>query len=221
MFNVEQEVGPVRPRVAVMGLYNSGSTALAGMLSRMGVTLGPPFWRNSEEGHPENFYESRHLSGTLRSWWGEPLATPMVPEHTRIGYLLAWAHFYEGRHPGPIGAKHPLLSLCGPDLLTAWGSAARFIRCGRPLNESIDGLRRRGWFPGHEVGLQTRLWDALVDLERQPNANVTTVDWGMAKADPLGAARAVARAAGIDPSAEQLDAAAAVVHPPALMPLAA
>jgi hypothetical protein len=40
--------------------------------------------------------------------------------------------------------KHPLLSLCGEDLVQAWGPETRFVRCCRPLADSIDSLRRLG-----------------------------------------------------------------------------
>ena len=38
----------------------------------------------------------------------------------------------------------PLLSLCGEDLVQAWGPETRFIRCCRPLEDSIDSLKRLG-----------------------------------------------------------------------------
>jgi hypothetical protein len=43
-----------------------------------------------------------------------------------------------------VGAKHPLLSLCGEDLVQAWGPETHFVRCCRPLEDSIDSLKRLG-----------------------------------------------------------------------------
>ena len=51
-------------RIAVLGVYRSGSTAVAGALHHLGVDMGPPFF--------EGFYESAGLSKQLRRWWDEP-----------------------------------------------------------------------------------------------------------------------------------------------------
>jgi len=46
--------------------------------------------------------------------------------------------------------KHPLLGLCLPELEEAWGPETIFIHAKRPLEDSIRGLKRRGWFPEPE-----------------------------------------------------------------------
>lgn len=201
-------------RIAILGLYNSGSTVLAGMLHRMGVNMGAPFWMTSEEDHDKNFYESWGLSRQVRRWWAEPLAEQRVPAAERIGFLQAWMALQEAARPGPVGAKHPLLSLCAADLATAWGPETCFVRAGRPLEESVDGLCRRSWFPGHEIALQTRLWDALAAFERS-HPSVVTIDWNQVKSNPLSAARDLASAVGLAPTEEQLTAAASLVRAPA------
>jgi hypothetical protein len=207
-------------RIAVLGLYNSGSTVLAGMLHRMGVNMGAPFWMTSEEGHPENFYESWLISRHLRRWWTEPLAQERVAAADRIQFLQSWAVVQEDARPGPLGAKHPLLSLCAADLVAAWGPKTCFVRASRSLEDSVAGLRRRGWFPDHEVVLQSRLWDALAEFE-QSHPPTVTLDWNRVKSNPAWAARELASAVGLDPTKEQLAAAAALVHAPAGPALAA
>jgi len=121
----------ITKRIAVVGLYNSGSTALAGMLHRMGVNMGAPFWTNSEEDHPENFYESWDLSIQIRSWWTEPLIVETAAASERIKFLKNWASAQQFVRPCPLGAKHPMLSLSVNDLLEAWGANTCIIRaCG-------------------------------------------------------------------------------------------
>ena len=117
----------------------------------------------------------------------------------------------EAERPGPLGAKHPLLSLSAFDLASAWGEETIFIRAARPLDESIDGLCRRGWFPGHEAALQMRLWDALQTFEQSGGA-VASIDWNRVKSDPAWAAQELATAAGISPTERQLQTAAALVR---------
>ena len=206
-------------RIVVLGLYNSGSTVLAGMLHRMGVNMGPPFWRNPRDGHEENFYESRQLSHQLRQWWAEPLGIERVSAPYRIGFLKTWAALQEKMSRAPVGAKHPLLSLSAFDLASAWGGGTCFIRAWRSMEESLDGLRRRAWFPGHEIALQKKLWEALESFERGHSVN--RFDWNNVKSDPAQTARDLARAASLSPTGDQLAAAAALFRSPAARPLAA
>ena len=189
------------------------------MLHRMGVNMGAPFWMTSEDGHQDNYYESWMLSRQLRCWWNEPTGTERVAAADRIRYLQSWAVVQEAERTAVLGAKHPLLSLSAFDLVEAWGSSTRFVRASRPLDESIAGLQRRGWFPGYEVALQTRLWKALEAFEH--SHAVISVDWNRAKADPIWAAQELAQAAGLTPSDEQLHHAAALVHAPIPAALAA
>jgi len=51
-------------RVAVLGLYRSGSSAAAGVLHHLGVEMGAPYF--------EDHFESAQLAKRLRRWWHEP-----------------------------------------------------------------------------------------------------------------------------------------------------
>ena len=198
-------------RIAVLGLYNSGSTAIAGVLHRLGVNMGPPFWRSSDDNDPNNFYESVDLSWHLRRWWNEPELIEKTTAADRIRFLKLWIELQECAHPGPSGAKHPLLSLCGDDLITAWGRDTQFIWCWRPLDQSIAGLQRRGWFPGSEESLQQRLWDALNDFDSR-HGGVARLDWAQVQSDPVEATRQLARLAGLERSDDQLLTAARFIR---------
>ena len=123
-------------RIAVLGVYRSGSTAVAGALHHLGVDMGPPFF--------EGFYESACLSEQLRRWWDEPRLREKVRQAKRIRVLAQWIKEREQGGAKWVGMKHPLLSLCGEDLVQAWGPETRFIRCCRPLEDSINSLKRLG-----------------------------------------------------------------------------
>ena len=123
-------------RIAVLGVYRSGSTAVAGALHHLGVDMGPPFF--------EGFYESAWLSEQLRRWWDEPRLREKVGQAKRVRVLARWIQEREQGGARWVGMKHPLLSLCGDDLVQAWGPETRFIRCCRPLEDSIDSLKRLG-----------------------------------------------------------------------------
>jgi hypothetical protein len=198
-------------RIAVVGLYNSGSTAIAGVLHLLGVSMGPPFWRSSDDDDPNNYYEPVDLSWHLRRWWNEPEIIEKTAAADRIRFLKRWIELQECAHPGPSGAKHPLLSLCGDDLITAWGPDTQFIWCWRPLDQSIAGLQRRGWFPGSEESLQQRLWDALESFESR-HEGLVRLDWARVQSHPGEATRQLAALAGLERSDEQLLTAARFIR---------
>jgi hypothetical protein len=114
--------------------------------------MGAPYWMDN--------FESARLAKRLRRWWQEPQVQECFPRAERVRKLGDWAAFLEAGHPTHVGAKHPLLTLCGDDLIEAWGPGTRFIWTYRPLEESIASIHRTGWWP-EQVGekLQRRLWD--------------------------------------------------------------
>lgn len=199
------------PRIAVLGLYNSGSTAVAGVLHRLGVNMGPPFWETSDDGSAYNFYEPYDLAWHLRRWWDEPHAIERVAAADRIRFLSGWIALQETVRPGPSGAKHPLLSLCANDIAAAWGPNTRFIWCWRPLGQSISGLQRRGWFTGYEESLQQSLWDALHEFESS-RADVAKLDWARVKSDPEWSTRELAALTELELSETELRAAAKFIR---------
>jgi hypothetical protein len=198
-------------RFAILGLYNSGSTTLAGMLHRLGANMGPPFWANDDEGSEHNFYEPYDLSSHLRRWWDEPHIIERTPAEERTAFLRHWVQRQECVGPAPVGAKHPLLSLCARDLMAGWGADTRLIWSYRDLEASVRGLERRGWFRGLESAAQQRLWDGLHEFELS-NGNIVRVSWDDVRSDPPGAARCLSSLVGLAPTESQLTAAIAFVR---------
>ncbi len=198
-------------RVVVLGLYNSGSSVVAHMFHALGVNMAPPYFVTSDEDADNNYYEPRDLSTKLRRWWNEPLAEESVTARARVEYLHAWAEQKEAMRPGRVGAKHPLLSLCANDLALAWGEDTRFVWARRPIEDSIAGLVRRGWFRGHEARLQRRLWDAI-DAFETSGAKVERIEWTDLHEDPMATARRLATIVGITDAETRLAAATRFVR---------
>lgn len=128
-------------RIAIVGTYRSGSSAIAGALHFLGVELGGPFWGN--------YYESDELAAMLRGWWCEPHLVEASPVEQRRTQLAQWIAKREAT-ARVVGAKHPLLSLSLDDLVHSWGASTRFIWCKRPIEQSIASLERCGWWTGSE-----------------------------------------------------------------------
>jgi hypothetical protein len=201
---------PITTRIAVLGLYNSGSTALAGALHRLGVHMGSPFWYNSDDNAKNNYYEPWDLGCQLRYWWNEPAIRENTDRQTRIACLGNWVRMRQCFHQVAVGAKHPLLCLCGEDLLTAWGADTIFLRACRLLDESIERLKARNWFSNHEDSLQRTLWQALEQFcARQPHL---PVEYRRLRSEPAAVLREIAAYAHLHPTASQLAAAEAFIE---------
>lgn len=202
---------PTSIPIVVLGQYNSGSTVVAGILHRLGVDMGGPFWRCSDDHSPENFYEPWDLSSHLRYWWDEPYLRETVDKPTRIALLTHWLRQRQRLYPGPVGVKHPLLALETDTILQAWGAAVLFLRARRPLDESLDRLRARQWFAGHEEPLQRKLWQALEAFgSRQPHLSVSS---HRLRAEPAAVIAEIAAYAHLTLTSAQHAAAVAFIRP--------
>ena len=187
----------------MLGLYRSGSSAAAGALHHLGVEMGAPYWRNH--------YESARLARRLRRWWHEPDLQERYPRAERVRKLGDWIAFLEAGGATHVGAKHPLLSLCGDDLLEAWGPAVRFIWTHRPLDESIASIRRTRWWPEpHGAELQRRLWDPVNRFfEGREHLRIEFADM---LADPAREIRRIVAYLGLAPDPGRFAAALASIH---------
>jgi len=142
-------------RIAVIGLYNSGSTAIAGTLHRLGVNMGAPYHGN--------FFESLEIKSKLCEWWDEPRMQKFTSKKQRVAYLRAWIKRQEAEGYEHVGVKHPLLCLSAYDLEAAWDKRVKYIWAHRSLNDSINGLEKRRWF-SHPKPLQEYLWHSAMEF---------------------------------------------------------
>ena len=219
-----------RNRIAVVGLYNSGSTAVAGVLSSLGVHFGNTSWA----------YEDESMASFLAKAWDEPWGDAKIFSHEqRVQRLRDWMVNWEASTNSTLlGLKHPLLSLSGLDVLTAWGNETTFVWAHRPLKESIAGLNRRSWFDYTvstpeantlRAQYQTKLWRSLraffecgPDGSDDPGAAAAdaascrahrplVVSYSELLRDPDEVVLRIANALGLDRSAEEISNAAATV----------
>ena len=194
--------GKIGIRIAVLGTYSSGSTAVAGCLHHLGVRMGRQFWRE--------FYEPAELSQRLRSWWDEPRLVERVGAADRVRELADWVRDMERDWDGPVGVKHPLLSLCGPDLEAAWGPGVRYVWAHRPLDNAVRSLARRGWWPDPDR-MQQRLWDGVSGF--LAGRDHLRVEFREMMADPDREVRRLCDELGLDPDPERVATAVAAVRP--------
>ena len=173
--------------VAVLGTYRSGSSAVAGVLHYLGVDMGGPFWGEH--------FESAELAQVLRQWWSEPRLVAAMASQQRQEHLRTWITARLQRSD-VLGAKHPLLSLCGRDLVEAWGEETKFLWCRRSLDDSISSLKRMGWWPDAER-IQRKLHEACVEFFDQREC--FEVEYADTRDDPRKQVALLAETLGLRP----------------------
>jgi hypothetical protein len=191
------------PRIAVLGLYNSGSSCLAGCLHHLGVDMGAPYWGSC--------FEPYDLAAVLRRVWNEPQGRSDLDPANRVQLLRHWMLGREAAASTStlaVGAKHPLLALAPDDIGQAWGPDVKYLWAHRDLDESIARLHRRGWFGSDEAreGIQRKLW-AGVSAFADARPDLLTVRFDDLRADPAGQIDAVSAFLGLAPTLAQRAAA--------------
>ena len=96
--------------------------------------------------------------------------------------------------------------------MAAWGANARFVWAWRPFADSVAALQRRGWYIGLEQSMQKKLWDAL-NAFAYSHAGVIRVELERVRSEPWVVARQLASIAGLEPSHQNLIAAAEFIRP--------
>lgn len=195
-------------RVAVVGLFRSGSSYWAKVLHRLGVNMGDHFWENDNPDDLKNHYEALRLAEVLRRLWDEPSFAHPRPRDERVSALRAWI---DGRHGFThYGAKHPLLSLDIDAILEAWGQDTAIIWCDRPREDSIASIRKSfSWADEQRVSIEITIWDVLhaYFVDRAPAAKM---DFAEMKTSPASRDAAIERlidVLGLAPTGEQIQAA--------------
>lgn len=123
-----------RPYVMVLGLHNSGSSALAGVIHKLGVSMGD-LWAPAAHDKNGGGFEARYLAKLCERLMPFPSTQLKVPERAVAPALLKWMNSRKGIR---LGMKYPHLCYFAqflPDV--------QVIHADRPLAESVRGLQRR------------------------------------------------------------------------------
>lgn len=134
------------PMVAVLGPYSGGTSAVAGALHHLGVSMGSHFETPDKTNRSGNF-EAVELARLCRLMFEEPWLAENVDYETRIKLLAIWASSHTKSHSPThrvVGGKHPILSLMGPELTEAWQRPA-IISVERDEAAIVNSLVKRQW----------------------------------------------------------------------------
>jgi len=208
------------PFVAVVGLHRSGSSCVAMMLHKLGVSMGDKLVG----------YESRNGGGGeaagLAKLCERAARFPKagIDDSQKCKQMLSrWIADRRRRNKGPIGGKYPHLCAMGGMLKEICGKSLRVIHCDRPLADSIDSLKRRsrkcrGWLAisdGQSEKVQQWLWDQkLPFLSSLPIGRVLHIRYADLLERPEVVVDSMISFLGISPTESQRSDAIAHVIPP-------
>jgi LPS sulfotransferase NodH len=178
--------------IVILGPYRCGSSAIAQVLSHLGVEMG---------GLTEH-YENKQLAEWLRGCWDEPWLNEKVTAAERVQWLRTFGDKIRG------AMKHPLLSLCTKEI-EAIELPLQWVSALRPIEESITSLQNISWWPNCRE-LQERLYDErekfLMGREHVP------IQFGDLKANPARQIVRLVQRLGLTPTNEQMQAAVECVR---------
>jgi len=204
------------PFVAVIGLHRSGSSCIAMMLHKLGVSMG-----NKIRG-----YEAKNGGGGeavgLSAICEKAARFPATAIRNPAKCQTALSRWIAGRRRaarGICGGKYPHLCAMGDMLREAAGAGLLVVHCDRPLEESVESLKRRsrksrGWLAVSDEDserVQAWLWaEKQKFLSATPPHQVLNVQYARLRKDPAAIVAEMVEFLGIRPTEEQV--AAAVAH---------
>jgi len=199
----------------VCGPWSSGTTAVAGLLARLGMNGMPPFLSTVDERTP-NSYESIAFRAAVDEVASEATVSVTAPPPVIVERLTAFRERIVRQEHGPyagerIFLKYPLSALVIPQLCEVFRT--RIVYVLRPIRDIEATRARRGWgphtgAPGGQV-LYGAMFRSLVE-HRIPMPLM--LRFAELIEDPVATARELARFADLDVEPGRIAEAAAFVR---------
>ena len=202
----------------VCGPFGSGTTAVAGLLARLGAVGFGPYYRPTDTLTPDSheLVAFRELILTLASEQTTTLKPRADIKAALDGFRARIANQELGRYDDnaaiPIFLKHPLAALIIPQICAAFDT--RLIYLVRPVRDIELSRRRRKW--GAQYGakaagiIYSHMFNALINH----SFPTTIVRYAELVHSPLEHTRRLAAVAGLKCSANVMREAAAFVRSP-------
>jgi hypothetical protein len=139
MAEAEQEI------IVVLGSFRGGTSCVAGILDRLGISMGRETI-HVDATNPKGYFECKRLHRLCRRVFDYPSLGRKLTSPEIIAQLRYWANRRSTQESKPkmIGAKHPTLSCLGPEITVAWPKA-RFVVVDREPSEILESIDRTRW----------------------------------------------------------------------------
>ncbi|MCG8419595.1 MAG: sulfotransferase [Proteobacteria bacterium] len=206
------------PFVAVMGLHRSGSSCLAGVLSKLGVHMGTDLIGYESTGG----FEDWGLARLCEDAYPFPTTKLRLSADMLLFELRAYVRMARdtARRKGTIaGGKYPQLCAMGDLLHRTCGDQLKIIHIDRPKQESIASLKTRCQHAtgsdkasdGEVTRVQEWLWQEKQQfLQKHEHLTIQYADLCR---DPHHEIKRIIHYLGITPSSAAIDLAAGHVRP--------
>lgn len=192
-----------------IGLHRSGSSCLAGVLHKLGVHLGNQLGGYESTGG----LEAVALTQLCERAFPFPTTALAMPRDQLVSELRSFINEKrrEANWKNTIaGGKYPHLCALGDDLQTACGDALRVIHINRPLDESIQSLKKRsaketGWLniPDDQAEAVQR-WLCDEKSEFLAKIDHLTVEFDDLRSDPAGQVERIVQYLELTPTGDQV-----------------
>jgi hypothetical protein len=202
--------------ILVCGPFGSGTTAVAGVLARLGASGFGPYHQPADP-LTANSYELVAFRDLLLSVASEETLTLTAAgdvkaalEHLRNRIMHQEFGPYDEKSATPIFLKHPLAALIIPQICAAFET--RLVYMIRPVRDIETSRQRRKWpvrygAQGASI-IYSHMFDALINYA----VPTTLVRYSELIQQPDGHARRLARFTGLNSSADMVGEAAAFVR---------
>lgn len=210
---------------AVMGLHRSGSSCIAMVCHKLGLSMGDKIGgfeaKNGGGGEAIGLANLCEWAAKFPSV-GFSKDRPAVEDRLRKWIQRRVHAGRVGRFP--VGGKYPHLCAMGSELKNICGDDLRIIHCDRPLDQSIDSLQRRskrctGWLAASDEQcelLQKWLWNEKQKfLATMPADRVLNVNYNELVRTPEQGIQRIIDFAGLKPTEQQRKQAIAHIKKPA------
>ena len=138
---------PLRPLVVVLGQYRGGTSAITGIVKKLGGWGGDGDVRPPNISNPTGFHENPSLDSVCKSFFELPEHKPLGETSQKVEELKDWREEQEDSSPERskfLVAKNPLLCLMSNEIDLAWPDA-KYIGVRRDPDHSRRSVIARGW----------------------------------------------------------------------------
>jgi hypothetical protein len=202
--------------IAIVGPHRSGSSCIAMMCYKLGLNIGDKL----------GGYESKNGGGgeaiglaKLCEWAGRFPSPGFTQPHQNIeDRLRKWiqqrVQISKRKLGGvPVGGKYPHLCAMGDQLKSICGEGLKVIHCVRPIEESIDSLKRRskqskGWLAASDS--QCEAVQRWLHNEKEkfvatlPKESVLHLKYADVLSNPTRAVDDIVKFAGLKPTKQMI-----------------
>lgn len=219
MVDAYQELTKTNPRlILVCGPWSSGTTAVSGMLSILGLNgLGPFFQTNDER--TKNSYESIAFRDMVMSVASEQTVSLTVEREAALAAVTAFrdrvvrGEFGEFSDDHPLFLKYPLSALLLREICQVFST--RLVYVLRPLREIEATRQRRNWSENLGAKGAGRIYSTMFDVLINHGVPTLVLRYPELLAKPEFYARQLAAFSGVHPDDPVVGAAAGFIRRPA------